>query len=80
MTFDVREILDELWGYLDILYKTIRDEDIIPPVSDEYDTWIDKDKVLRSRWWIIDQVHLCRSEINLWREYAIESGIVLEDE
>ena len=68
----VEETQKQLWEHLRELNRAIEEHQILGATFNRGDDWIDQAGVPRSRWWLIDQLYFCRSEIAFWKQHASE--------
>jgi len=67
----INEIKTQIWNYIQYLRGKIGEE-----LSDKYvipgDIWFDRYKILRSRFWLIDQLYFARSEAEFWKNQSLK--------
>ena len=61
------EIKNQLWSHLDDLHGQIKKYGVSTVAYDDRENFVDQGGVRRSRWWLVDQLFFCRSEITFWR-------------
>jgi len=66
------EIKNQLWAHLDDLHGQIKKYGVSTVAYDNRENFVDQGGVRRSRWWLVDQLFFCRSEITYWR--GVESS------